>query len=288
MITVIIPTYNRGNKLLGAVESVLNQTYKDIELLVVDDGSTDNTESIIKNIQDSRVKYIWQENKGACVARNTGIKAAKGKYIAFNDSDDVWMKDKLEKELDIIEKYNADVVFCKITQKLGNKYYELPRKLKEGFQALPVKNLQGIGTQSLLFKREVLTEFKFDEKIPRFQELDLLLRISESKKFTFYFLNESLVNYEVGIDSISKSGKKLEMACEHIEKSRKNFKKMYPEMSREWAGIFYTLAEENITEEKLDLCLRYIRDAYHYETDRIRLVVKKMKILAKIMKLILF
>lgn len=63
---------------------------------------------------------------------------------------------------------------------------------------------------------------------------------------------------------------------------------MYPEMSREWAGIFYTLAEENITEEKLDLCLRYIRDAYHYETDRIRLVVKKMKILAKIIKLILF
>ena len=92
-VSVIIPTYNRAHLVGRAIKSVLNQTYRDFEIIVVDDGSTDNTKDIIKEFQkkDKRIKYIpYEKNKGGSAARNTGIKAAKGEYIAFLDSDDEW------------------------------------------------------------------------------------------------------------------------------------------------------------------------------------------------------
>ncbi|HKK53946.1 MAG TPA: glycosyltransferase family A protein [Patescibacteria group bacterium] len=99
-ISVIIPTYNRANFLPRAIKSVLNQTFKDFELIIVDDGSTDNTKEVINNYlkNDDRIKYIYQQNSGGPPKpKNTGIKIAKGEYIAFLDSDDEWFKDKLKK-----------------------------------------------------------------------------------------------------------------------------------------------------------------------------------------------
>jgi len=88
-VSVIIPTYNRAHTIGRAIKSVLNQTYQDFEIIVVDDGSTDNTEEVVKSFRDKRIRYIQhKKNKGAAAARNTGIKSAKGKYIAFQDSDD--------------------------------------------------------------------------------------------------------------------------------------------------------------------------------------------------------
>ena len=90
-VSVIIPTYNRAYLISRAINSVLNQTYQDFEIIIVDDGSTDNTEEVIKEFQekDERIKYIrHKNNKGEAAARNTGIKAAKNEYISFQDSDD--------------------------------------------------------------------------------------------------------------------------------------------------------------------------------------------------------
>lgn len=93
-----------------AVESVLNQTYKNLELIVVDDGSTDDTEDVLKPYLD-RIKYIKQENKGNAAARNTGLKEAKGEFIAFNDSDDLWVGDNLEKEVRYLHEHpDVDMV----------------------------------------------------------------------------------------------------------------------------------------------------------------------------------
>lgn len=104
LVSVIIPTYNRANLILQAVKSVLNQTYKNFEIIIVDDGSSDNTEDVINVIHDNRIRYIKHAiNKGASAARNTGIREAKGKYIAFQDSDDHWLPDKLEKQVKRIE-----------------------------------------------------------------------------------------------------------------------------------------------------------------------------------------
>ena len=99
-VSVIIPTFNRGNILLNSIKSVLNQTYKNLEVIVVDDGSIDNTKEEINKIEDERVKYIkLVNNSGGSNARNIGIKSASGKYISFQDSDDIYYPNKLETQI---------------------------------------------------------------------------------------------------------------------------------------------------------------------------------------------
>lgn len=98
LVSVIIPTYNRVRTLPAAIDSVLNQTYKNLELIVMDDGSEDGTEQYVRNIADPRIRYRKSErNMGPSAARNNGAKLAAGEYLAFQDSDDEWMPDKLEK-----------------------------------------------------------------------------------------------------------------------------------------------------------------------------------------------
>ena len=106
LVSVIMPSFNTVKYIEKSIESVLNQTYKNLELIIVDDCSTDNTDEIIKPLlSDKRIKYIKNEkNSGAAVSRNKAMAAAQGKWIAFLDSDDIWEKDKLEKQIDFMEK----------------------------------------------------------------------------------------------------------------------------------------------------------------------------------------
>ena len=97
--SVVIPSYNREKVVVRAINSVLKQTIQDFEIIVVDDGSKDNTECVVKGINDNRIKYVRQDNAGACVARNTGIEHSQGLYISFLDSDDEWFPEMLEKQL---------------------------------------------------------------------------------------------------------------------------------------------------------------------------------------------
>lgn len=109
-VSVILPVYNRGSSLEHAMRSVLDQSYKDLELIVVDDASTIDLRPIVESFDDPRVKYIRHEtNGGASVARNTGLEAAKGQYIAFQDSDDLWLPNKLQMQLDLLESLPPEV-----------------------------------------------------------------------------------------------------------------------------------------------------------------------------------
>ena len=104
-VSVIIPTHNRSELLLEAIASVQAQTFRDFELIVVDDGSTDNTESVVRVIADSRIRYHRNQWTGLpAVGRNTGIRMARGEYIAFLDSDDLWLPTKLERQLEVLTK----------------------------------------------------------------------------------------------------------------------------------------------------------------------------------------
>ena len=99
-VSIIIPTYNRANVLPASIQSVLQQTDADFELLVIDDGSDDNTDTVVESMNDARIRYLkMPANKGVAAARNEGIRQAKYDYIAFQDSDDYWMPDKLEKQM---------------------------------------------------------------------------------------------------------------------------------------------------------------------------------------------
>ena len=170
MISVVMPAYNRENIIKEAIDSVLGQTYEDIELIVVDDGSTDKTSKVVREIEDPRLKYFYQENAGACAARNKGVELSQGELVAFHDSDDIWHQDKLEKQIKAMETSGADLVFCKLVKYYANgKTQLLPDSISEGFLN-PVENLFGIGTQSLLAKKEVFEKCPFDTSMPRFQE----------------------------------------------------------------------------------------------------------------------
>ena len=109
LVSIIMPTYNCGNFIENSIKSVINQTYQNWELIIIDDCSTDNTKNIVKEYMNKYKNILYEmliKNSGAAVARNTGIKKAKGKYIAFLDSDDLWNKDKLKKQVSFMKENN--------------------------------------------------------------------------------------------------------------------------------------------------------------------------------------
>ena len=240
MVSVIIPAYNREHIILKSVNSVLSQTYSDLELIVVDDGSSDGTRKILESINDERFRYIYQDNAGACKARNYGIELARGEYIAFHDSDDLWLPTKLEKQMNIFENYNADIVFCKLNYKRKNGTSELsPSYISEGFLN-PIQNLFGIGTQTIIAKRKVFEKIRFDNELPRFQEFEMLYRAS--KLFSIYCLDDGLVDYEIGEDSISSNPEKLYQACNIIIKKHPEMRTQYPIMMKYMAHSLLSAA----------------------------------------------
>src|SRR3990172_11738749 len=103
LVSVIIPTYNGSRFIRETIQSVIGQSYSKIEIIVIDDGSTDDTSLVVKSITDQRITYIQQKNAGVSTARNHGITVSKGDYIAFLDHDDVWLPCKLEKQLSLFE-----------------------------------------------------------------------------------------------------------------------------------------------------------------------------------------
>ena len=258
MISVIIPSYNRANIIERSAKSVLNQTYKDIELIIVDDCSSDNTEEVVAEFAkyDSRVRYIRHEkNQGACVARNTGIDAAKGEYIAFQDSDDLWYPEKLEKQMAALESTGAEILFCKYKQILGGKFDRTgPGQYEEGFLN-PVEDVFGIGTQTLIAKRYVFEEFRFDSALPRFQDLELLIRVTE--KYKLYCMDTPLVEYYMdNADSISRKPERIYTAGVIILKKHPDIAKKMPKMGKTFASQLIndiSYAEENQGISKKDI-----------------------------------
>lgn len=212
MISIIIPTYNRAKTLRASIISVLNQTYTDFELIIVDDNSTDNTEEIVNSIQDPRVKYIRHDkNLGANKARNNGILHSIGEYIAFQDSDDEWLPNKLEIQIKELIKSESDLVFCAFKRFINDKVEIIPSyHINENniLKQLLCENF--ISTQTILARRECLINEMFDDKLPRFQDWDLMIRIA--LKYKIAFINIPQVNVYVQEDSISKSREKAEVA----------------------------------------------------------------------------
>lgn len=119
-VSVVIPTYNRADKISKSIESVLAQTFTDLEIIVVDDGSSDNTGEVLGRQFGGRIRYYAQPNQGASVARNKGIQESRGKWIAFLDSDDLWVPEKLEWQLKALEQFAPECLACYTDTRLFN------------------------------------------------------------------------------------------------------------------------------------------------------------------------
>jgi glycosyltransferase involved in cell wall biosynthesis len=188
-VSVIIPTYNRSNLITEAVESVLQQSFADFEVLVIDDGSTDNTRSVITQISDNRVKYFYKENGGAASARNSGIGRAEGEYIAFLDSDDLWPKEYLAvmtSRLDNTPDYG--VAYCPITKARadGNvvKAYR-SKHCRSGWVGQFYFRRGFVTCQGSVIRRQILDGLYFDENLENYEDMDFILRLSLQTRFLY-------------------------------------------------------------------------------------------------------
>lgn len=222
MISVIITTYKREpSMVLRAISSIISQTYQDIELIVVDDSPDDyalrsSVESTVKEQgkQSTKieVRYIPHEkNLGACAARNTGLNASKGEYIAFLDDDDEWLPNKLEKQLKVMEQTEAGLVYCGcyIKDDINGTIRERKAELYRGmvFDRLIFHNFIASTSFPLIRKECILAAGGFDTKMLAAQDYDVWLRIAE--KFIVDYVAEPLVIYhEHGSEQISTNPQK--------------------------------------------------------------------------------
>ena len=211
-ISVIIPTYNRRRTLSRAIESVLNQTIKATEILIVDDGSTDRTGDWVQS-RYPRIKYINQSNKGVSSARNTGIRSARSNWIAFLDSDDEWINNKLEEQVNALNK-DKELKFChtdEIWIRNGKKLNQKKDHQKfGGYIFNQCLDKCRISPSTVLCQKSLLTEMNgFDEMLTVCEDYDLWLRITS--KCPILYLNEPLIKkYGGHKDQLSSVDKGIE------------------------------------------------------------------------------
>lgn len=232
LISVIIPTYNRGYIISKAIDSILNQTYNNLELIIVDDCSDDDTKKIVKSYNDSRIKYYkLKKRSGACKARNFGVSKAKGLYVCFNDSDDVYLENKIEEQYNNIIKNKSDMDICKINvySKDGCELLltcpieEQVKWIKENKIVEHLVDGNFISTQAVLIKKEVFDKYKFDNDLPRLQDFDLFLRMIPNIKCSIS--EDVLVHLYRQDNSISSSNTNLYNAIKIINSKDYNFSK---------------------------------------------------------------
>lgn len=215
--SVVVPSYNRAHLIERTINSVMNQTYQNFELIIVDDGSTDNTEEVVRAISDCRVIFVKQKNAGACSARNLGIYHSKGVYVSFLDSDDEWIPTMLEKQLDM---FNSDpLVGCVYSnvdvrdhnnKNISYTNYSLAGDiysavLKQGYMA---------PTSAVSVKKSLLEKIGgFDVQLPASQDDDLCFKCAASGRIAL--IEEPMVIFHIDSDQsearISNNNKRVAM-----------------------------------------------------------------------------
>lgn len=208
LVSVLIPSYNHGIYLTETIESVLNQTSKDLELIIIDDCSTDNSKAIIKNYEkkDKRIRALYHEyNRGAVTTMNELIELAKGKYIAFLNSDDAWEKTKLKTQLKVLENNENLIVWTegdiidKNSKSIGKtftQWHGAEKKKKSGNifeELLMLENF--LCFSSVLFKKALLGEIRFN---PNFEVMaDFAFEVDLAKHYEFFYINKPLTKYRI-------------------------------------------------------------------------------------------
>jgi len=236
-VSVIIPTHNRAESLRAAITSVLNQTFHDFEIVIVDDASKDHTREVITNFNDVRIKVIHNPfSKGDAGARNVGVMNSNGEYIAFLEDDDEWLPEKLQIQINLLDNSPSEVGgICtgRFTIKEADRRAfsvwnpEINDLSKENF----------ITTSSILLKKECFEKCGlFDESMPTSSDYDMWIRIS--KKYAFKSVNMPLMKYYIHDNSLSFNYEKMIRGVEILLKKYSDFFKY---SSKEYSNIYLQL-----------------------------------------------
>ena len=216
LISVVMTSYNHQNYISEAIESVLNQTFKDFELIIVDDASTDNSVELINHYQkkDPRIKTIFHSsNKGIPETTNDGFEIARGQFAAYTNSDDVWIPEKLEKQIQILEKNPDFVVWSdamiidangRETGQLFSQMQDIVGRKKSGYIFPQLVKGNFICAISVIFATRIARQIKFDTNLSYANDYKFMIDVS--KNHHFYFISEPLVKYRIhGQNSILKN-----------------------------------------------------------------------------------
>lgn len=208
IVSVIMPTYDCASFISGSIESILTQTFKDFEIIVIDDGSNDNTREVLSHYYD-KITYILQENRGPAAARNTGILKSSGEYIAFLDADDLWHPKKLEIQVKYLNENPQVMLVCSDAERFdengilaGTKLGKIGITGRLTFEKLLYQNY--IQTLTVMFKRECINKVGlFDESKDLFfvEDYDLWLRIA--RLYEIGYLKQPLAKYRFRPESRS-------------------------------------------------------------------------------------
>jgi glycosyltransferase involved in cell wall biosynthesis len=245
--SVIVPVYQVEKYIADTIQSVLNQTYQNFELVIVDDGSSDRSINICQQFQDPRITILRQPNQGVCVARNTGINHATGEYIALLDGDDLWLPEKLEKHIIHLQKnprvgvnFSRSAFIDEKGKALG--IYQMPKLTKITPASIIRRNPIGNGSAPVI-RREVFKAIKyqdkvmgiikncyFDPKLAHFEDVECWLRIALLTDWQTEGIPEPLTLYRVNSQGASTN---LDKQVEDLEKVLAKTKEYAPDLIRE-------------------------------------------------------
>ncbi|WP_199506594.1 MULTISPECIES: glycosyltransferase family 2 protein [Halobacteriovorax] len=195
LVSVIIPTYNRADFLKRSITSVLNQSFNDLELIIVDDGSTDHTHDVVGSFSDKRIKYLKKENAGVSSARNLGVKNSKGDYIAFLDSDDEWHRDKLASQVSYLKNTGKVLVHTAERWLRDGKVVKQKKHHQKHGGDMFIRSLQGcvISPSSVLMKKELFEQIGgMREDFVVCEDYDFWLKVTSL--YDIGFLENEFVN----------------------------------------------------------------------------------------------
>ena len=224
VVSVIVPTYNRARMVVESVESVLAQSFSDFEVIVVDDGSTDTTREVISAFTDDRIHYIYQDNRGRSAARNRGIEASEGEYLAFLDSDDLFLPEKLEVQTATLDTrpeigvVYSDGYFCDEEGRSLMRFSDFHPELGDGFVLDRIVRYNFIETATPLIRRTCFDRVGlFNEALVTHEDWEMWIRLAGH--YRFHYVNVPLTRKRIHRTSVSADlvGMARGMARMHLE-----------------------------------------------------------------------
>lgn len=276
-VSIILPTYNRGYLIARTIRSVLNQTYTNFELLIIDDASNDNTYEVVSSFSDNRIKYIClEQNTKGTMPRNVGIDKSIGEYIAFLDSDDEWLSNKLEEQIKFISKIETENFLCFTGLIKKNEFKERIKKQRDLKENEDIMDYILVGdnevqTSTYLLPSKLAKKIKFDPNVRKHQDWDFCIRLKKENT-SFFYLPKNLTIWHVDsrADRLSKKND-YHYSIEWFNKS-----KPYLSIKAQNAFLAKIIANHYVEQKNKFQALKIYIKAYMIGAVSLKFLIKKV------------